>query len=144
MERPVIFDYDIAAWETWVKQNDFSLYRAKQIYQWCSKGVQDPDRMKNLPQGLREKIKEQFATPVLVIENEMVSSIDGTRKFVFRLHDGHIVETVLMKYKTYLSICISSLPAARWDVLSALPHVQDLAETLQPVRCSGRYLFYLI
>ncbi len=113
MERLTIFDYDIQAWEVWVKQNGFPLYRAKQIFQWCSKGVQDMDRMKNLPQDLRAKITEQFVAPVFVIENELVSSVDGTRKFVFRLHDGHVVETVLMKYKTGLSVCISSQSGCR-------------------------------
>lgn len=113
MERPTIFDNDLPAWEQWVNLNGFPLYRAKQIYQWCSKGVQDTDRMKNLPQDLRERIADQFVTPVFVLENELISAIDGTRKYVFRLHDGHVVETVLMKYKTGLSVCISSQSGCR-------------------------------
>lgn len=108
MEKTTIFDVDKKQWEQFVIDHGFPLYRAAQIYQWCAKGVQDLSRMKNLPSELRTKISETYIAPVLQIENEFTSQVDATRKFVFRLHDDHVVETVLMRYKTGYSVCISS------------------------------------
>jgi len=113
MSRRFTFDLDLPAWETWVKEKGYPHYRAAQIYQWFSKGVQDTDRMKNIPVQIRKAIEEDFIVMGLEIEKELTSGIDGTKKFIFQLYDGHRVETVLMKYKTGYSICISSQAGCR-------------------------------
>lgn len=113
MSRQFIFELDLPAWETWVKEKGYPHYRAAQIYQWFSKGIQDTGRMKNIPVQIRKAIEEDFIVMGLEIEKELTSGIDGTKKFIFQLHDGHRVETVLMKYKTGYSICISSQAGCR-------------------------------
>ena len=113
MDNRFVFDLTLKDWEIWVKDRGFPHYRAAQIYQWFVKGVQDLSRMKNIPETIRIAINEDFILQGLTVEKEYISKIDGTRKFVFRLHDGHRIETVLMKYKTGYSLCISSQAGCR-------------------------------
>jgi len=108
MNRRFVFDLTQKELDDWVKERGFPRYRAAQIYQWFVKGIQDPSRMKNLPEPIRTAICDDFIVQGLTVEKELTSEIDGTKKFIFRLHDGHRVETVLMKYKTGYSLCISS------------------------------------
>ena len=73
-------------------------FRAKQIYSWLHEHlVTSYDEMNNLPKGLRQKLEEY---PITVLEtlDVQISKIDGTRKYLFRLSDGNMIESVLMKY----------------------------------------------
>jgi len=108
MSKRFVFDLTLKEWEDWVKERGFPRYRAAQIYQWFVKGIQDTSRMKNLPEPIRTALCDDFIVQGLTVEKELTSEIDGTKKFIFQLHDGHRVETVLMKYKTGFSLCISS------------------------------------
>ena len=83
-------------------------FRAKQIYSWLHEHlVTSYDEMTNLPKGLREKLS---AYPITALEavDVQISKIDGTRKYLFRLRDGNVIESVLMRYKHGNSVCISS------------------------------------
>lgn len=108
MDKCFVFDLTLPEWEAWVKERGFPRYRAEQIYQWFVRGVQDTSRMKNIPDSIRAALAEDYILSGLTVEKELTSEIDGTKKFIFRLHDGHRIETVLMKYKTGYSLCISS------------------------------------
>ena len=71
------------------------------------------DEMTNLSKALREKLEENYEIlPVVMLERQ-ISQIDGTNKFLFRLYDGNVVESVLMKYKHGNSVCISSQVGCR-------------------------------
>lgn len=84
-------------------------FRGKQIFDWIhKKRVYDFDAMTNLPEALRAELKDQFTIADLVAERKLVSKIDGTVKYLYRLSDGEHVESVLMKYKHGNSICVSS------------------------------------
>lgn len=89
-------------------------FRAKQIYEWLHvKLVDHFDEMTNLSKALREKLEENYEIlPVVMLERQ-ISKIDGTNKFLFRLYDGNVVESVLMKYKHGNSICISTQVGCR-------------------------------
>lgn len=81
-------------------------FRAKQLYEWLhKKQVKSLTQATNLPKDLVEKIGEYYN---LEVEQHLVSQNDGTQKFLYRLHDGNFIETVLMEYKHGNSICISS------------------------------------
>jgi 23S rRNA (adenine2503-C2)-methyltransferase len=74
-------------------------FRKKQIFQWIyEKYVENFDDMKNLPKDLREKLKKEYIINPLKIINREIAT-DGTEKFLFRLKDGHTVETVLLLMK---------------------------------------------
>jgi 23S rRNA (adenine2503-C2)-methyltransferase len=84
------------------------VFRSKQIYEWLwQKHVLDFDEMLNLSKPLREKLKENFVTQGITIHSARQSS-DGTRKYIFQLHDGHLVEGVLIPTTSRTTACISS------------------------------------
>ena len=83
-------------------------FRAKQIYSWLHEHlVTSYDEMGNIPGKLKEKLKEYPITALEMVD-EQISAIDGTRKYLFRLSDGNVIESVLMRYKHGNSVCISS------------------------------------
>ncbi|MBR5040367.1 MAG: 23S rRNA (adenine(2503)-C(2))-methyltransferase RlmN [Clostridiales bacterium] len=108
MDKKFVLDLNLSDWEVYMKEKSYPKFRALQVFSWYSKGVLDMTKMSNVPQEIKNAIREDFITDSMSIEKHLVSEIDGTQKFVFRLYDGHCVETVLMRYKTGLSICISS------------------------------------
>ena len=84
-------------------------FRAKQIYSWIHEKLVDSfDEMTNLSKDLREKLKANYTLNSLEAVAVQTSKIDGTQKYLFRLHDGHVVESVLMRYHHGNSVCISS------------------------------------
>ena len=84
-------------------------FRAKQVYEWFHKHfVNDYDEMSNLPKNLREELKEKLPIYSCKIEKKQVSRIDNTVKYLFQLHDGDFIESVVMKYKYGYTICVSS------------------------------------
>lgn len=83
-------------------------FRAKQIYSWLHEHlVTSYDEMGNIPGKLKEKLKD-YPIAALEMVDEQISAIDGTRKYLFRLSDGNVIESVLMRYKHGNSVCISS------------------------------------
>ena len=84
-------------------------FRAAQLYDWMHRKLaEDYGQMTNLSGALREKLKEKYPLTVLRLIDMQESAIDGTRKFLFALPDGNMVESVWMKYKHGNSVCISS------------------------------------
>ena len=89
-------------------------FRAKQIYQWMHvKQVSSFEEMTNISKGLIEKLNENCSLVNLEQEAVQISQIDGTRKYLFRLSDGNVIESVLMRYKHGNSVCISSQVGCR-------------------------------
>jgi 23S rRNA (adenine2503-C2)-methyltransferase len=86
----------------------FPKYRANQVITWVRQGATDVTQMTNIPLKLRETL-QQFATVgSLTLDMEEVSK-DGTKKRAYRLHDGQLVESVLMPYDDgRYTACISS------------------------------------
>lgn len=98
--------------EEWVKEKGQPAFRAKQLYQWMhEKYVGSVEEMTNLPKSFREVIEEDFVS--ISEETRQVSKKDGTIKFLFKLHDGQMIESVFMKYNYGNSICISSQAGCR-------------------------------
>ncbi len=83
-------------------------FRGKQVYEWLwSKRARSFDAMTNLSTGLREKLDEKFEIRSITIADKQVSS-DGTIKYAFKLHEGHVVEGVLIPTENRTTACISS------------------------------------
>ena len=107
-------------------------FRAKQIYSWIHEKLVDSfDEMTNLSKNLREKLKANYTLCSLDAVEVQTSKVDGTQKYLFRLHDGHVVESVLMKYHHGNSVCISSqvgcLMGCRFCASTIGGKVRDLA-----------------
>ena len=93
--------------ETLVSSGEKS-YRAKQIFLWLHKENKNVDDMTNISIPLREKLKLEYETYVPQIYKVFKSKLDETRKYLLKLYDGNIIESVLMKYKYGYTVCISS------------------------------------
>jgi 23S rRNA (adenine2503-C2)-methyltransferase len=88
-------------------------FRAKQIFQWLGRGIKDIDEMTDLSKALRQELKNIAYIGNLEIANKLISKIDGTTKYLFKLADGNIIESVLMEYKHGFTACVSSQVGCR-------------------------------
>ncbi|SDC32625.1 23S rRNA m(2)A-2503 methyltransferase [Pelagirhabdus alkalitolerans] len=90
-----------------VSQND-KKFRATQVWDWLYvKRVKTFDEMTNLNKETRERLKEHFTIGSLTEEIKQESE-DGTIKFLFKLSDGNLIETVLMRFSYGLSVCVTT------------------------------------
>lgn len=106
-------------------------FRAKQIYDWCHvKLVRDVSEMGNIPKDIREFLKKDFVS--LEVVERLESKLDGTNKFVFRLQDGNVIESVFMPYKHGNSVCISSQAGCRMGCRFCASTLMGLARNLTP------------
>ncbi len=84
-------------------------FRAKQIYEWLHvKLARSTEEMTNVSKTLRAKLDEKYNCEGLKIVEVQSSQIDSTKKFLFGLPDGNVIESVWMKYRDWNSVCISS------------------------------------
>ena len=106
-------------------------FRAKQIYSWLHEHLAvSYEEMSNLPKSLKEKLA---AWPITVLEpvDVQISRQDGTRKYLFRLEDGNVIESVLMKYRHGNSVCISSQVGCRMGCRFCASTIGGLARNLK-------------
>src|SRR4051794_32548636 len=83
-------------------------FRARQVWEWAARGATGYEEMTNVPAPLRARLAETVPFSALTLEHEAHSK-DGTVKALFRTHDGHLVEAVLMRYRDgRRSVCVSS------------------------------------
>ena len=89
-------------------------FRARQVYQWLHEKLAGGfEEMTNVSGALRTSLEKSCAVTSLQPVEVLTSALDGTRKYLFRLADGNIIESVLMKYKHGNSVCISSQVGCR-------------------------------
>lgn len=89
-------------------------FRAKQIFQWLHKEkVNDFEEMTNISKELRQKLAEQFEIRSVKPIDILISEMDGTRKYLFEIKGGSIIESVLMRYHHGNSVCISTQSGCR-------------------------------
>lgn len=108
-------------------------YRAKQLYEWMHvRGAADYGEMTNLPKAFRESLQRHADLVVLRREAVQVSRLDGTRKYLFALEDGNVIESVLMRYKHGNSVCISSQVGCRMGCRFCASTLDGLVRNLAP------------
>ena len=116
--------------KTWCDAQHVPSFRAKQIYKWLSSGVIDTSEMTNIPKDLRAKLEEDFIFGGMTVINEFVSQIDGTVKLVYRLYDGNVIETVIMRYKTGCRVGCTFCASAKLGFGRSLTSGEMLAQVL--------------
>ncbi len=106
-------------------------FRAGQIYQWLhQKLATDFDDMSNLSRELRNKLRSRFALTALKAVETKISEPDGTRKYLFALPDGNVIESVWMQYHHGNSVCISSQAGCRMGCRFCASTIDGLARNL--------------
>ena len=92
----------------WLKGRGRRPFRTAQILRWVYLHQADRfEEMTNLGNPLRADLAAAFINPRLQVESEAISQ-DGSRKLLFRLHDGLHIETVIIPEKNHFTLCISS------------------------------------
>ena len=108
-------------------------FRAKQIFAWLhARQAESFDEMSDLSLALRGKLKEHCELVTLEQAQVFVSALDGTRKYLFRLPDGHLIESVFMKYRHGNSVCVSSQAGCRMGCRFCASTLDGLARSLLP------------
>lgn len=108
-------------------------FRADQIYGWLHrKLVRGPEEMTNVPGRWLKTLLEQYPLYGVKEIERYTSRIDGTMKFLFELHDGNVVESVLMRYRHGNSVCISSQAGCRMGCRFCASTLLGLSRNLTP------------
>ena len=116
-------------------------FRAKQIFAWLHRSVTSFDEMTDLSVALRKKLAEVSFVSTAEIERLLVSKIDGTRKYLFRLGDGNMVESVAMYYKHGISVCISCQVGCRMGCKFCASTIGGLVRSLTAGEILNQVLF---
>ena len=134
--------------EQWMKNQGQPAFRAKQLFSWMhQKYVGTVEEMTNLPKSLREVIeKDGFSHIHIEEETRLQSKKDGTVKFLYRLHDGQMIETVFMRHDYGNSVCISSQAGCRMgcrfcaSTIGGLVRNLEASEMLEQIYATSRLL----
>ncbi len=105
-------------------------FRALQVFKWLQSGVEDFDEMTNVPISLRELMNRDGYIATAKIERRLVSQIDGTIKYLYRLFDGEYIESVLMKYEHGYTVCISTQVGCRMGCVFCASGLYGLTRNL--------------
>lgn len=103
-----IYGLTIEQLTEWLLAQGHKKYRAAQIWDWLyKKRVKNFADMKNINQGLIQLLEDNFVIQTLE-QTVKQESADGTIKFLFKMRDGNLIETVLMKFPYGQSVCVTT------------------------------------
>ena len=125
--------------EDWMVSVGEPKYRAKQLFPQLHRGL-SPDEMTNLGKRLQEKLREAFLWHLPVIEQRLISALDGTVKYLFALSDGNCVESVVMKYDHGNTVCISSQVGCRMGCKFCASTIGGRVRDLTPAELLGQVI----
>ncbi len=107
-------------------------FRGTQIYSWIYKGAKTFDDMNNIPKSLREKLEEVSYIGHIKTELRLESKVDRTKKYLFELSDGNIIETVMMEYEDRVTVCVSNQVGCRMGCKFCASTLEGLIRNLEP------------
>ncbi len=132
LDKEDIKSFDYNEMKIFVESIGQKSFRAKQLYEWIHKKLAASfDDMTNLSKDLRKVLDEKCTLKGAEII-KIQESKDGTRKFLMRLSDGNMVESVLMLYKHGSSVCISTQAGCRMGCKFCASTVGGLIRNLRP------------
>ncbi len=109
-----IRDFSLKELEDRFKALGIERYRARQVFEWLyKKGVEDFALMTNLSSGVKETLARYFAIQTMHLE-QIETSVDLTQKFLFRLKDDALIESVSIPFKSRLTVCLSTQVGCRF------------------------------
>ena len=112
-KKTSIYSLQLHEFKEWLSANGEKPFRADQIFDWLyKKRITSFEEMNNLSKSLRDKLSENFQLTTLKTVIKQTSS-DGTIKFLFELHDGYSIETVLMRHDYGNSVCVTTQVGCR-------------------------------
>jgi 23S rRNA (adenine2503-C2)-methyltransferase len=113
VQKPSIYSIELHDLKAWLVEHNEKAFRAEQIFDWLyKKRVTSFEDMSNLSKTLREMLEKHYSLTTLNTLIQQQSS-DGTIKFLFELHDGYSIETVLMRHEYGNSVCVTTQVGCR-------------------------------
>ena len=112
-------------------------FRAKQVFSAIAQGTPISD-ITTLSKALRERLANETLDSLPRVRERLVSQIDGTVKYLFELHDGACIESVLMKYKHGNTLCISSQVGCRMGCKFCASTIGGKERDLMPSELLGQ------
>ena len=131
-----LMDMDKPELEALMKESGQPAFRAGQLFSWLAKGA-EWEEMSNLPLALRGQLA-RLPRGGAQIHSRLVSRLDGTRKYLFRLEDGNIIEGVLMKYNYGYTLCVSSQVGCHMGCAFCASTLDGLVRNLNPGEMYGQ------
>ncbi|MBO7289002.1 MAG: 23S rRNA (adenine(2503)-C(2))-methyltransferase RlmN [Clostridia bacterium] len=116
-------------------------FRATQVFSWLHKGVRSFDEMTNVSKALKDKLSENYYVSTMEIVKKLESRIDKTKKYLFKLHDGNMVESVVMYYKHGITICVSSQVGCAMGCKFCASTIGGLVRSLTPGEILDQIIF---
>ncbi|MFV8828194.1 23S rRNA (adenine(2503)-C(2))-methyltransferase RlmN [Alkalihalobacterium sp. APHAB7] len=108
MNKPSIYGLTLEKLTAWLMEHGHKKFRAQQVWDWLyRKRVTDFAEMTNVNKECLQLLEEHYVIHTLR-EHVKQESADGTVKFLFKLQDGNLIETVLMRHKYGLSVCVTT------------------------------------
>ncbi len=133
-----LLDYSLKEITDIVKELGEPQFRAKQLFEWVTKGAHY-EEMTNLPKSFIEKLKNAgYKDQAIKIEEVLESKLDGTKKYIYSLEDGNVIEGVLMKYKYGNTICVSTQVGCRMNCAFCASGLDGLVRNLTPGEILGQ------
>ncbi|WHH59895.1 23S rRNA (adenine(2503)-C(2))-methyltransferase RlmN [Petroclostridium sp. X23] len=112
-DRINLKDFTFEQLEQYFTETGLQKFRAKQVFQWLHNGVTSFDEMTNLSKELRKSLDERCFISKVEFAEKHESKLDGTIKYLLRLNDGNLIESVIMRYKHGITICVSTQVGCR-------------------------------
>ena len=134
-----LLSLDVCELEEWMLSVGEPKYRAKQLFSQMHKGISPAD-MTNISKATKQKLEESSYFYLPQIRRKLVSALDGTVKYLFELHDGNCVESVVMKYKHGNTICISSQVGCRMGCAFCASTIGGKVRDLAPSEMLGQII----
>jgi 23S rRNA (adenine2503-C2)-methyltransferase len=107
--KPLIYDLEKETLRAWFKEQGQPQFRAEQVWTALYQSLRSsPEKITTLPKDLRETLGDNFSFTALSTVREIKSRDGQTIKTLFKLHDGNLIEAVLMYYQDRRTLCISS------------------------------------
>lgn len=141
IERINLKDLTFEELEQFILQLSQKKYRAKQVFEWLQRGITDFDEMTNLSKDLRDILQEKCFISCPEIAEKYVSKLDGTVKYLLALDDGHLIESVAMRYKHGITLCISTQVGCRMGCRFCASTIGGLVRHLTPAEILDQVLF---
>ncbi|WP_098749399.1 23S rRNA (adenine(2503)-C(2))-methyltransferase RlmN [Paenibacillus sp. EZ-K15] len=108
MNKPSIYGLTLDQLTAWLGERGHKKFRATQVWEWLyRKRVTAFSDMTDVHPECLQLLAEHF-TILTLEEHTKQESLDGTVKFLFKLVDGNLIETVLMRHKFGLSVCVTT------------------------------------
>jgi len=123
-----------------LKIGGYPAFSATQIFDWMyKKDVFDFGKMSNIPKGTRAFFSEYFSfSKIIMVKSE--KSNDGTEKFLFKLDDDYLIETVLIPENERHTLCISTQVGCKFGCKFCVSGIDGFKRNLEPAEIIDQFI----